>query len=443
MASIGDVINDKVLPPILKFVNTKPITALKNGMMFVMPLTIVGAVFLLIANFPIESFVEWQKAVGINDVFMQVFTATFNLLGVVACIGITYSFVRAEGYDALPASVWAFCAMVMLLPLHITEEGVADPVGGVIPLDWSGAKSMLAGILVAFFVSYVYCWFLKKNITIKMPPGVPPNVATAFTSLIPGAVILSLTAVIFGIFKYFDTTMVEAIYTAVQTPLQGISDSLPGILVISFLTPFLWFFGVHGSSIVSGIMQPIALANAAENQAILDKGMDLTVANGGHIVTQQFIDNYLHMTGAGVTIGLVIYFLVFAKSAQYKALGRLGGAPAVFNINEPIIFGTPVVMNPLLLLPFFLTPMLTGTLLYFLMGAGILPLFTAVLAPWTTPPVISGLIIGGWQHAIFQALIIVMSVAIYYVFARRVDLLAYADEQAARAAEANASAEVK
>ena len=100
-------------------------------------------------------------------------------------------------------------------------------------------------------------------------------------------------------------------------------------------------------------------------------------------------------------------------------------------------------MNPLLLLPFFLTPMLTGTLLYFLMGAGILPLFTAVLAPWTTPPVISGLIIGGWQHAIFQALIIVMSVAIYYVFARRVDLLAYADEQAARAAEANASAEVK
>ena len=133
MASIGDVINDKVLPPILKFVNTKPITALKNGMMFVMPLTIVGAVFLLIANFPIESFVEWQKAGGINDVFMQVFTATFNLLGVVACIGITYSFVRAEGYDALPASVWAFCAMVMLLPLHITVEGVADPVGGCHP----------------------------------------------------------------------------------------------------------------------------------------------------------------------------------------------------------------------------------------------------------------------------------------------------------------------
>lgn len=443
MASIGDVINDKVLPPILKFVNTKPITALKNGMMFVMPLTIVGAVFLLIANFPIESFVEWQKAVGINDVFMQVFTATFNLLGVVACIGITYSFVRAEGYDALPASVWAFCAMVMLLPLHITVEGVADPVGGVIPLDWSGAKSMLAGILVAFFVSYVYCWFLKKNITIKMPPGVPPNVVTAFTSLIPGAAILSLTGVIFGIFKIFDTSMVEAIYNAIQTPLMGVSDSLPGVLIISFLTPFLWFFGVHGSSIVSGIMTPITLSNAAANQAILDRGLELTVANGGHIVTQQFIDNYLHMTGAGITIGLVIYFLLFAKSAQYKALGRIGGAPTAFNINEPIVFGTPIVMNPLLLVPFFLTPMITGTLLYFLLYTGILPMFTGVIAPWTVPPVISGFIIGGWKHALFQAIIIAISTTTYFLFARKADLMAYAEEKAARAAEETETAEVK
>lgn len=438
MASIGDVINEKVLPPILKFVNTKPITALKNGMMFVMPLTIVGSIFLLIANFPIQSFVEWQQATGLYDVFMQIFTATFNLLGVVACIGITYSWVRNEGYDALPPSIWAFCSMVMLLPLHILPEGASEPIGGVIPLDWAGSKSMLAGILVAYFVSIVYCWFLKKDITIKMPPGVPPNVATAFTSLIPGSAILSMIAVVFGIFKIFDTSMVEAIYTAVQTPLMGVSDSLAGVLIITFLGPFLWFFGVHGTSIVSGIMTPITLSNAQANQAILDKGMELSVANGGHIVTQQFIDNYIAMTGAGVTIGLVVYMIFFAKSAQFKALGRLGGAPALFNINEPIVFGTPIVMNPLLLVPFFLTPMVTGTLTYLAMSAGLLPLFTGVIAPWTTPPIIAGLIVGGWKHALFQALILVLSIAIYYMFARKADLVAYADEEAARAAEANA-----
>lgn len=90
-----------------------------------------------------------------------------------------------------------------------------------------------------------------------MPAGVPPNVATAFTSLIPGAAIMTITAVVYGIFKIFDTSMVEAIYTALQAPLQGVSDSLPGILLITFLIPFLWFFGIHGSSIVSGVMTPI------------------------------------------------------------------------------------------------------------------------------------------------------------------------------------------
>ena len=134
---------------------------------------------------------------------------------------------------------------------------------------------------------------------------------------------------------------------------------------------------------------------------------------------------------------LVVYMLIFAKSAQFKTLGRLGGAPALFNINEPIVFGTPIVMNPLLIVPFFLTPMLTSTLLYFAMSTGMLPLFTGVMAPWTTPPIISGLIIGGWKHALFQAFILLLSVATYYMFARKVDLMAYADEEAAREAEAN------
>ncbi len=437
MASIGDVINEKVLPPILKFVNTKAITALKNGMMYVMPLTIVGAIFLLLANFPIESFVEWQKATGLNAIFNQIYTATFNLLGLVACIGIAYSWVRNEGIDAMPAAVWAFSAMVVIMPLHITPEGATEPIGGVIPLDWASSKSMLAGILVAYFVAIVYTWFIKKNITIKMPDGVPPNVATAFISLIPGTVIMTSMGVIYGIFNIFDTNMVEAIYNAIQTPLMGLSDSLGGMLAVSFLVPFLWFFGVHGSSIVAGVMSPIALANTQANQMLIDSGVELNVANGGRIVTAQFLDNYVNVTGAGITIGLVVYMLIFAKSAQFKTLGRLGGAPALFNINEPIVFGTPIVMNPLLIVPFFLTPMLTSTLLYFAMSTGMLPLFTGVMAPWTTPPIISGLIIGGWKHALFQAFILLLSVATYYMFARKVDLMAYADEEAAREAEAN------
>ena len=434
--SFSDTLNDKVIPPILKFVNTKPITALKNGMMLVMPLTIVGAVFLLLANFPVKSVVAWETRIGLAPILNQVYVSTFNLLGLVACIGITYAWVREEGYDALPAAIWAACTMILLTPLSVAVEGLKEPVTGVIPMAWTGSQGMVGGILVAFFVSIIYCWFLKRNITIKMPDGVPPNVATAFTSLIPGAAIMSLAAVIFGIFKHFDTTMIETIYKAIQTPLQGLSDSLGGIIVVAFLIPFLWFFGVHGSSIVSGVMTPIGLSNLQENQSILDAGKALTTANGGHIFTQQFLDNYINMTGAGVTIGLVVYMIVFAKSAQFKTLGKLGGAPAAFNINEPITFGTPIVMNPILAIPFFLTPIINSTLLYFALSTGMLPLFTGVIAPWTTPPILSGLIIGGWKHAVFQAILLVLAVALYYPFARKADSMARAEEEARAAEEA-------
>ena len=302
---------------------------------------------------------------------------------------------------------------------------------------------MVAGIIMAFFVAIVYCWFIRRNITIKMPDGGPPNVANAFTALIPGAAIMTMVAIVFGIFRAFDTTMVQAIYTTIQTPLQGLSDTLPGILVIAFLIPFLWFFGVHGSSIVGGVINPIALANTLHNQALVDQYGFVSLENGGRIFTDQFKQNYIIMTGAGVTIGLVFFMLVFAKSAHFKTLGRLGAGPAVFNINEPITFGTPIVMNPLLFIPFVITPMVNATLLYLAMSAGILPLFTGVMAPWTTPPIISGFIIGGWKHALFQAFLLVLSIVIYFPFARKVDQMAYADELAAHEAHVHEAEELE
>ena len=323
MAALGDFMNDKVIPPVLSFINTKPVQALKNGMMVVMPLTIVGAIFLLLAYFPIPAvetaFADW----GLTPMFLAIYGATFNLLGIVACVAIAYNYVKMSGYDALPAAVWALCTMVLLMPQTVTDATSGATVSSVIDLGWTGAKGMIGGILIAFLTGVLYSWFLRKNITIKMPDGVPPNVATAFTSLIPGTVILSVAAVLFGIFRALDTTMIEAIYTTIQTPLQGLTDSVGGVILMALLVPLLWFFGVHGSSIVSGVVMPMLQANMADNQRILDSGMELTIANGGHIVTQQFYDNFLIMTGSGVTIGIVVYLLFSAKSAQFKTLGKL------------------------------------------------------------------------------------------------------------------------
>lgn len=166
----------------------------------------------------------------------------------------------------------------------------------------------------------------------------------------------------------------------------------------------------------------------AANQKIIDSGLPLTIQNGGHIFTQQFWDNFLCMSGAGIVIGLVIYITFFAKSKSLRSLGKLSIVPNIFNINEPIIFGTPIVLNIYLLIPFVLVPLIIGISSYLLMYMGILPLFSGVMVPWTTPPIISGLLIGGWRVALWQFVMIIISFVIYLPFIKKIDTLEVSKE---------------
>ena len=188
-------------------------------------------------------------------------------------------------------------------------------------------------------------------------------------------------------------------------------------------------------------MGPILQANSLENTEIVKAGKALTVANGGHIVTQQFLDQFMTVTGAGMTIGIVIYMVWFARSAQFKQLGRLSIVPAFFNINEPITFATPIVMNPIMALPFILTPVISGLITYFALYTGLVPLFTAVQVPWTTPPVISGFLVGGWRAALLQVIVLGLGFFIYLPFIRKVDQLNYAEELGETPAEAAVTVE--
>ena len=264
-----------------------------------------------------------------------------------------------------------------------------------------------------------------------MPNGVPAGIVNSFNALIPAVVIIFLMTALYAILQLgFDTTFFELIYGTIQTPLQGLSDSLWGIIAVAFLVPLLWWFGVHGASIVTGVMTGLWMANTAANQVILDSGKALTLENGAHIVTQQFYDQFICVTGSGITIGLVVYMLFRAKSKQYKELGKISIVPALFNVNEPVLFGTPIVLNPLLMVPFIAIPVLTAIIEYFAIASGLCPLYTGVLAPWTTPVIISGFIIGGWRTALLQAVIVVLSVIGYYPFIKKIDQLAFEKEEA-------------
>ncbi|KRM86279.1 cellobiose PTS, EIIC [Liquorilactobacillus vini DSM 20605] len=155
----------------------------------------------------------------------------------------------------------------------------------------------------------------------------------------------------------------------------------------------------------------------------------LSLANGAHIVTNEFYNNFINLTGSGITIGLVIFTLYAARSAQMKSLGKIELVPALFNINEPFLFGLPLVMNPFLAIPFFLTPVIVALTTYLVIYFGIVPPLNGVAAPWTTPPIISGFLIGGWKMAIWQTIVLIMSTAIYFPFAKKYDSYLLAQEQ--------------
>ena len=430
---MGDFVQTTILPKMMAFVNTKAVRAIKDGMMFSMPLIIVGAVFLLLFQLPIESLAKLVESTGVVPFLSHGYTSSFAITAMVAAIGIAYTWAKNDGWEPLSAGIISLSAFLILIPDVVAGAGPdgADVAG--LDKTWLGGQGMIGAIIAGLLTGLIYSWFLKKDIRIKMPDGVPDGVAAAFTGLIPAACILAGAVVIYGIcVSAAGQTPIQLIYTFLQVPLQGLTDSLGGAIVHALLVPFLWWFGVHGASVVGAIMTPILQANMLENAEMAMQGITLTPENA-HILTESLVSCTMTMTGSGITIGLVIFMVFFAKSAQMRQVGKLGLGSGIFNINEPILFGTPIVMNPQLMLPFIYVPTVAYALTYLLTAWGILPI-TYLTVPWTTPPILYGFILGGWRMALWQVVLMVWSFFGYLPFARVVD----AEYLAAETGEAEA-----
>ncbi|NTW71362.1 MAG: PTS sugar transporter subunit IIC [Eubacteriaceae bacterium] len=422
----------KLIEVMMRFVNMKGVVALKDGMLSILPLTVVGSLFLVIGQIPSADINNWIASImGQNwtEPFMQVYGGTFAIMGMIACFAIAYAYVTNEGYDALPAGVLSVASFFITTNSYVISAK-GEKVTDVISKGWTGGQGIVAAIIIGLTVGAVYSWFMRKNIVIKMPDSVPKAVSRQFTALIPAAFIFTAASAIYAFFKFvLDTTFIEWIYKVIQLPLQGLTDTLPGVIGIAFFISFLWWFGVHGQSIVNGIVFSLLTANAMSNTEMLKKAGELTVQSGAHIVTQQFLDSFLLISGSGITFGLVVAMLFAAKSEQYKSLGKLSLFPAIFNINEPVTFGFPIVLNPLMFIPFVGVPVLSALLVYGSIAIGFVQPFSGVLLPWSTPAIISGLMVAGWKGALLQIVIMAISVVVYYPFFRKQDQIAYQNEQ--------------
>lgn len=426
----------KIMPYIVKFANFKVVKALKNGFIRTVPITLIGSVFLLIANFPVQGFIDFMAGTfGANwaDPLNQIVAGTFNILAIYVAFALAYEYCKEEGIDGVPAGFFGIAGLFIMVKASVVTDA-GQTIANVIPGEWIGSKGLIAALICSLLSGIIYSWFIKKDIRIKLPETVPPAVATSFSALIPGIVILALFGLIHLVIGLTtNLSVTEAIYTWLQTPLQNLTDTLPGIILVAMLISLFWWCGIHGDAIILGILTPILQSNMLANQEVISAGGTLVAGQNAHIITDQFT-LFLKAGGAGSTIGLIICMVLFAKSKQLKELGKLAFGPSLFNINEPIIFGTPIIYNPVMLIPFMFTPVVCVTIAYFAISTGMCPPFTGVTVPWTMPTIFSGLITGGWRMALLQIVLVAVSVGIYFPFFKMQDKLLVDQEQEAEAA---------
>ncbi|MCR6515944.1 MAG: PTS sugar transporter subunit IIC [Clostridium sp.] len=428
---------EKILMPLAEAIGrNKYLMSIRDGFLISTPLLIAGSIFLLIANFPITAWTDWLKSVVVNQNTGQTLAAflekpsdaTFTIMAIFAIIGIAYSFAKHMKTNAIFGSAVAIMSWFLIMPYTVTGTvgGQEVSLTGV-PTGWLGAKGIFVGIICAFVSVHIYAWVERKGWTIKMPNGVPPTVVQSFAALIPATIVMIVFFFINLIFGYFGTNVFTIIFQFLQTPLLNIGDTLGAMVIAYIFLHLFWFFGINGGSVVGAVFNPILQTLSVENLEFFKTGI-----GEGNIICQQFQDLFATFGGAGSTLSLIIAMLFFCKSKRITELGKLSLVPGIFGINEPIIFGLPIVLNPMMLVPFIVVPTVNIVISYFAMDFGLVPICSGINIPWTTPVIISGLLATNWVGALLQAGLLVLGVFIYMPFIKMMDKQYLMDEAKAK-----------
>jgi PTS system cellobiose-specific IIC component len=391
-----------LLPVVEVIAQQRHLQALRDGVVSTVPLLLIGSFFLICA-FPPISFLAMLVDPYVSDL-LTVVNATFGIMGLVASFSIAYALASSYAIDSLSSGLLSVSAFILASPF--TKEGHID--SGLM-----GSKGLFVAMIIGLLVVEVQRFMIKKNIIIKMPEGVPLSVGRSFAVLLPGVVILvSIFIINVMLARIGGGSISEVINRAVTAPLLHLGGTLPAVLIAVFAIQLLWFFGIHGQALVgTGVMAPIWLAFTQQNAVAKIAGEAVP-----NIICQQFIDAFILIGGSGTTLALAVLLFTTVKSNQLKALGKMSILPGFFNINEPITFGMPIVMNPIMMIPFIMAPLLCVITTFVFMASGIVDK-PYVLAPWTTPAFVSGfLVTGDWKGAALQVLNFFIAGIIYYPF---------------------------
>ena len=411
MNGIIEFLDRRFVPVAGKIGSQRHLVSIRDGFIAIMPIIMAGSLAVLLNNFPIPAFQNLMLSVfgeSWRSLGGNIWNGTFAVMSLILVFTISYSLGQSYESDPLAAAVVGFTAL-----MTITQSAAE---AWAIPYTWTGAQGLFVTIIVAIVATEIFVK-LRKNpkLVIKMPESVPPAVAKSFAALFPGLI----TIVIFAMIKIITTkvgisNIHEAVFNVVQGPLSSLGQSLGSAIVVAFVGHFLWFFGLHGTNMLEPIMQGIYLPPLEANiQAFQTMG----VSAAQNIVTKPFFDVFVYMGGAGTSLGLIIALFISTKNKIFRQKAKLAVGPGLFNINEPVLFGMPIVLNPAYLIPFILVPVILTITSYVSIATGMVPK-TVALVPWTFPPIISGYLVtgGSIRGALLQIINLTISIAVYLPF---------------------------
>lgn len=415
MNGFMDKLAQKIMPLANMLGRNRYLTVLRDAFMLSFPLTMFGSIVVVINNLPFFS--DSTKGT-LTTLFGNGQNATMSIMSIFVTFGIGYYLSKSYDVEGIFGGAVSFASFLILTPFVMTTPG-GEEVSGVLSLDRLGAKGMFIGMIAAFIAGEIYCRITKRGWQIKMPDGVPPAVSKSFAALIPAVVTLTVFLIINAIMTgVFHANLHDVVYEVIQKPLTGLGSSLPATLIALFFVQFLWFFGLHGQIIVNSVMDPIWNTLMLDNLEAYQQGKELP-----HIITKPFMETFtVGIGGSGMTLAVVLLMAFILKKKQYRDVGRLALAPGIFNVNEPVIFGLPIVLNATILIPWVIAPLIVTTFNYLIMAAGIVPPPTGVSVPWTVPIIANGVLAtNSWLGGLLQVVDFVIVAFIWYPFLKILD----------------------
>ena len=407
--------------------NQRHFRAIKNAFSALLPIIIVGSFCTLFSNvvcntnpgyFSLANVPGMSWLGNLGPLFTSANYGTMNFIAI--GLVILLSMELGESYQVhdkvLPiVAVGSYISLCSTnIPVTL-EDGSIFQLANVLSNQFTSAQGLFVGLFCALGSTELYCRLVNSGkMEIKMPKKVPKDVSRSFAILFPCVI---TTFVVSGIGMAFELitgmSIFNAITTFIQRPLANVLTGLPGYVLLVFMTTLLWTFGIHGTQTLKAIYEPILLAAFAENEAAYAVGEAIPTI----ISTPPFLSCCSAITGAGITGGLVFAIMVFSKREDYRAIAKLAIPCAIFNINEPLIFGLPIVMNPILAIPFMIAPAVSASFAYLMTVIGFAGRMV-VNAPWTTPPVLMAFLSSGGNvgAAVTQLICICISALIYIPF---------------------------